>query len=574
MDSAKDDNDTGSTAADVRGLEFIWGSDADPEDFLRDVNLAVAAGGRQYNDNRLMDVAVSCCDTRLRARLNTWREEGGQVPGAGAKYWYANKAEQAGMTTPDWEGRPTWKEFKRAFVELVGGEAEDLSTAAYTKAMRKQTQKMQLHNSDFNTNMAKAGLGCANPGDVAKSTLLVLRQGYHDSLCDHLPKQMVKQLGQGQDPRSIVEKSALTNKYTTVGQSQEAAIVQDMWLDRIAKSCGLKTYLAKEKASDSASMEAAMMAAALDDRTVPQSDSGVVQLIKESEVRVTERAEQLETRVEGKLTAVREQVATFGQHVTETGLGVKQILQKMDSAAAPAAPGWGAYNEGYQGYNGTQPSWGSGKGSGKGGSEKGGKGSGGKGGKGWQGGRSIRRCWKYCSTEHLMSACDKATQDKAAVNAVQDGLTWYGEGGGQNFSSWEVVNQFTGPEALHWDNGVGCYWVDAQSENSAYQKATEWVMRQGNALDQTQVTTVHCQEETKEAGAPAARASPRALSAGALGVPSKLAASGLGPSRADSLAAHRPPRQQEQEQEEQAHQSQWAHLSQLRRLQVVASGAQ
>jgi hypothetical protein len=77
----QDDTSTG-TAVDVRGLEFVWGSDQDPLEFLRDINLAVAAGGRQFNSTRLMDVAVSCCDSRLRGTLNAWREKGGEVPGA------------------------------------------------------------------------------------------------------------------------------------------------------------------------------------------------------------------------------------------------------------------------------------------------------------------------------------------------------------------------------------------------------------------------------------------------------------------------------------------------------------
>ena len=185
------------------------------------------------------------------------------------------------------------------------------------------------------------------------------------------------------------------------------------------------------------------------------------------------KVEQLESRVDGKMSSLKEQVSGLSLQVTETGLGVKQILQKLEStdgaSASQRAPwqpqqGWNGSSNSSQSY-GRDGKGGGGKGGGKGSSYGGGKG--GKGG--WQGGRSVRRCWKCGSLEHLMAACDKAIGDSATVLSVQDALTWYGDGGTQSFSSWDLVNQFAPAEALEWDYSNGCYWVEPVVESMGYE---------------------------------------------------------------------------------------------------------
>jgi hypothetical protein len=103
---------------------------------------------------------------------------------------------------------------------------------------------------------------------------------------------------------------------------------------RIAARCGLKSYLSSVKSAEK-DIDAALMAA-VDDKNI--SDMSLISLIQESEARMVAKQEQLETRVDSKLTVVKDSITALNQEVPESGLGIKAILQKMNAAPAPEAP--------------------------------------------------------------------------------------------------------------------------------------------------------------------------------------------------------------------------------------------
>ena len=58
----------------------------------------------------------------------------------------------------------------------------------------------------------------------------------------------------------------------------------------------------------------------------------------------------------------------------------------------------------------------------------------------------------------MMAHCDKPVK-RTQVNSVEECIQCYDGGGANQFSSWELVNQFSDSDKLQWDHQEQAYWV-------------------------------------------------------------------------------------------------------------------
>ena len=78
----------------------------------------------------------------------------------------------------------------------------------------------------------------------------------------------------------------------------------------------------------------------------------------------------------------------------------------------------------------------------------------------------------------MMAHCDKPVK-RTQVNSVEECIQCYDGGGANQFSSWELVNQFSDSDKLQWDHQEQAYWVGPADEETAWSTACKWVQQQG-----------------------------------------------------------------------------------------------
>ena len=91
----------------------------------------------------------------------------------------------------------------------------------------------------------------------------------------------------------------------------------------------------------------------------------------------------------------------------------------------------------------------------------------------------MRLCWNCNSPDHLMANCDKPVK-RTQVNSVEECTQCYDGGGANQFSSWELVNQFSDSDKLQWDHQEQAYWVGPADEETAWATACKWIQQQGD----------------------------------------------------------------------------------------------
>lgn len=91
----------------------------------------------------------------------------------------------------------------------------------------------------------------------------------------------------------------------------------------------------------------------------------------------------------------------------------------------------------------------------------------------------MRLCWNCNSPDHMMAHCDKPVK-RTQVNSVEECIQRYDCGGANQFSSWELVNQFSDSDNLQWDHQEQAYWVGPADEETAWSTACKWIQQQGD----------------------------------------------------------------------------------------------
>jgi hypothetical protein len=456
-----------------RGPHFFMGSTEDPNEFLEDVVTSVGGAGRRRAndyDTVLMDACISCCDKRLRRVLSQWREHG--IPGVAGKLWYAMKEQEqptlveswpngkdkasvqdkimlpTGVEVPDMTERPTWASFKAAFLREVKVDESTDQSMAYDETTKRQRLPGKLHVMDYKHNLIRAKV-FPDEARLDACERIDAIQAFIGTIPDKNPKFLEKEIGQGNDARRTLVRAQTTDQLKTLKQHFDKFILIDDYLRKQAKALGAESHLVnpgkvEEQGVMYADAPADPSRADAKHAQSPEVFMSMVAGLQDGleKERTERRAEMagVEARFDAQLRPIKEEVTTMNTTMAEMNLGIKSIAQKLASApTAEQQQQWPPQSNGYQQW---QPS---GWNSSKGGKGKGGKG---KGGKGWSGGRTVRLCWNCNSPDHMMAHCDKPVK-RTQVNSVEECIQYYDGGGANQFSSWELVNQFRGCRILH-----------------------------------------------------------------------------------------------------------------------------
>ena len=481
-----------------RGPHFFMGSTEDPNEFLEDVVTSVGGAGRRRAndyDTVLMDACISCCDKRLRRVLSQWREHG--IPGVAGKLWYAMKEQEqptlveswpngkdkasvqdkimlpTGVEVPDMTERPTWASFKAAFLREVKVDDSTDQSMAYDETTKRQRLPGKLHVMDYKHNLIRAKVFLDEARLDACERIDAI-QAFIGTIPDKNPKFLEKEIGQGNDVRRTLVRAQTTDQLKTLKQHFDKFILIDDYLRKQAKALGAESHLVnpgkvEEQGVMYADAPADPSRADAKHAQSPEVFMSMVAGLQDGleKERTERRAEMagVEARFDAQLRPIKEEVTTMNTTMAEMNLGIKSIAQKLASApTAEQQQQWPPQSNGYQQW---QPS---GWNSSKGGKGKGGKG---KGGKGWSGGRTVRLCWNCNSPDHMMAHCDKPVK-RTQVNSVEECIQRYDCGGANQFSSWELVNQFSDSDNLQWDHQEQAYWVGPADEETAWSTACKW----------------------------------------------------------------------------------------------------